>query len=122
MASLVTTQLPEEDLIRLVAVEVRSQNIGEADDKATLMLQDLERACSCSSRPQNGRRALLVVDEAQNLPQRSVEELRMLSNFQLRTVEPLLQIFLLGQARVPGNPAVRGASSSCASGSLLLIT
>jgi type II secretory pathway predicted ATPase ExeA len=43
-----------------------------------------------------GRRALLVVDEAQNLGQREVEELRMLSNFQLGN-HPLLQSFLVGQ-------------------------
>ncbi|MEZ5599447.1 MAG: AAA family ATPase, partial [Pseudomonadales bacterium] len=43
-----------------------------------------------------GRRVLLIVDEAQNLPPMSVEELRMLSNFQMDG-KPLLQIFLLGQ-------------------------
>jgi general secretion pathway protein A len=37
-----------------------------------------------------------VVDEAQNLSPRAVEELRMLSNFQLRE-KSLLQSFLLGQ-------------------------
>ena len=39
---------------------------------------------------------LLIVDEAQNLPRPSVEELRMLSNFQFEG-RPLIQIFLLGQ-------------------------
>jgi Cdc6-like AAA superfamily ATPase len=43
-----------------------------------------------------GKRALLVVDEAQNLNQRVVEELRMLSNFQTDD-KSLLQTFLLGQ-------------------------
>jgi type II secretory pathway predicted ATPase ExeA len=43
-----------------------------------------------------GKRVLLVVDEAQNLPARSVEELRMLSNF-VSSEKPLLQTFLLGQ-------------------------
>jgi general secretion pathway protein A len=43
-----------------------------------------------------GRRVLLVVDEAQNLPVESLEELRMLSNFQVAAT-PLLQSFLLGQ-------------------------
>jgi len=38
----------------------------------------------------------LVVDEAQNLSPRTVEELRMLSNFQTED-RPLLQTFLLGQ-------------------------
>jgi len=39
---------------------------------------------------------LLVVDEAQNLTPRAVEELRMLSNFQLGD-QALLQSFLVGQ-------------------------
>jgi general secretion pathway protein A len=39
---------------------------------------------------------LLVVDEAQNLTPRAVEELRMLSNFQLGE-QALLQSFLVGQ-------------------------
>ena len=45
---------------------------------------------------QQGRRALLLVDEAQNLPLETIEELRMLSNFQ-QNGKPLLQSFLLGQ-------------------------
>ncbi|HEY0491583.1 MAG TPA: AAA family ATPase, partial [Telluria sp.] len=49
------------------------------------------RACD-----QDGKRALLVVDEAQNLTPRAVEELRMLSNFQTDE-KSLLQTFLLGQ-------------------------
>jgi general secretion pathway protein A len=45
---------------------------------------------------EQGKRALLIVDEAQNLTPRAVEELRMLSNFQLDT-HALLQSFLVGQ-------------------------
>jgi hypothetical protein len=43
-----------------------------------------------------GKRCLLIVDEAQNLTARAVEELRMLSNFQFGT-QALLQSFLIGQ-------------------------
>ena len=43
-----------------------------------------------------GRRCLLVVDESQHLSVEALEELRMLSNFQLGS-HPLLQILLLGQ-------------------------
>ncbi|MEL7217350.1 MAG: AAA family ATPase, partial [Pseudomonadota bacterium] len=43
-----------------------------------------------------GRRCLLVVDECQNLDFTALEELRMLSNFQLGS-HPLLQSLLLGQ-------------------------
>jgi len=44
----------------------------------------------------SGKRALLIVDEAQNLGLREIEELRMLSNFQLDS-HALLQSFLVGQ-------------------------
>lgn len=43
-----------------------------------------------------GRKVLLIVDEAQNLTPRAVEELRMLSNFQFGK-QALLQTFLVGQ-------------------------
>lgn len=47
------------------------------------------------------KRALLVVDEAQNLSMDAIEELRMLSNFQLRK-QALLQSFLVGQPELRG--------------------
>jgi hypothetical protein len=43
-----------------------------------------------------GKRCLLIVDEAQNLTARAVEELRMLSNFQFGN-HALLQSYLIGQ-------------------------
>jgi len=43
-----------------------------------------------------GRRIILVIDEAQNLPKDALEEVRMLSNFQADDSMPL-QIFLIGQ-------------------------
>lgn len=91
VANLVTTQLQEDDLMHLVAA-----NFGlrvNSNSKA-LLIRDLERLFI--QQAQQNRRVLLIVDEAQNLPQRSVEELRMLSNFQLNG-RPLVQIFLLGQ-------------------------
>ena len=91
VANLVTTQLGADDTLMLVAM-----NFGlklETDSKAHI-LKDLE-ALFVKIR-NDGQRALLIVDEAQNLPPKSVEELRMLSNFQLDG-KPLLQIFLLGQ-------------------------
>jgi len=91
VANIVTTQLQEDDLMHLVAA-----NFGlrvNANSKA-LLLRDLERLFI--QQAQENRRVLLIVDEAQNLPPRSVEELRMLSNFQYQG-RPLMQIFLLGQ-------------------------
>ncbi len=56
------------------------------------MIQKFLLACHDSN-----RRVLLIVDEAQNLPIKTIEELRMLSNFMVDNA-PLLQTFLLGQA------------------------
>ena len=66
---------------------------AKAVDKATLLASLEAFLCQLAI---DGKRALLVVDEAQNLTPRAVEELRMLSNFQLGE-QALLQSFLIGQ-------------------------
>ena len=78
------------------------------------------------SQTSQGKRCLLIVDEAQNLTQRAVEELRMLSNFQLGA-HPLLQTLLLGQPefrdtiQVPANsvlvPLLNNNPAFCLPGS-----
>lgn len=91
VVKIVSTHLRADDLLRLVA-----QGLGlKGDDvsKASLLLA-IERGLHDIARA--GRRTLLVVDEAQALPGESLDELRMLSNFQAGGY-PLLQIFLLGQ-------------------------
>jgi putative secretion ATPase (PEP-CTERM system associated) len=93
-AQLVTTQLDAEDLLRAVAMAFGFPT--RALDKAQL-LAELE-AFLVSLVPQ-GKRALLIVDEAQNLSGRAIEELRMLSNFQLGN-QGLLQSFLIGQPQL----------------------
>ncbi len=90
-AQIVTTQLDAEDLLRSVAAAFGVP--ARAADKAQL-LGNIE-AFLVGLVPQR-RRALLIVDEAQNLTARAVEELRMLSNFQLEN-RALLQSFLIGQ-------------------------
>ena len=91
VAQIVTSKLDEEEIIHVVA-----QSFGldiEGHDKASALgaiegfLHDEARA---------GRRCLLIVDESQNLSVEALEELRMLSNFQLGN-HPLLQTLLLGQ-------------------------
>jgi putative secretion ATPase (PEP-CTERM system associated) len=91
VGQVVTSALDGEELIHVVA-----QSFGleiDGHDKAAALgaiegfLHDEARA---------GRRCLLVVDESQNLSVEALEELRMLSNFQLGS-HPLLQTLLLGQ-------------------------
>lgn len=91
-AQLVTTQLGADDMLRMVAASYGLAHEGLG--KATL-LKNLETFLI--TRAREGKRVLLVIDEAQNLPLSSLEELRMLSNFQL-SGKVLLQSFLLGQA------------------------
>ena len=91
IGQLVTTQLQEDDTLRMVAASFGLPHEGL--DKAVI-LNNLETFMV--SRSQAGMRLLLLVDEAQNLPSRSLEELRLLSNFQLGK-SVMLQSFLLGQ-------------------------
>ncbi|MEM1133024.1 MAG: XrtA/PEP-CTERM system-associated ATPase [Pseudomonadota bacterium] len=90
-AQIVTSQLSSEDLLRLTAEQfgVSSQGMEKA-----ALLRALESHFQAEARA--GRRCLLIVDEAQNLDRTALEQLRMLSNFQLGS-QALLQIFLLGQ-------------------------
>jgi putative secretion ATPase (PEP-CTERM system associated) len=102
VGQVVTSSLDGEQIVHVVA-----QSFGldiEGHDKASALgaieefLHDEARA---------GRRCLLIVDESQNLSITALEELRMLSNFQLGN-HPLLQTLLLGQpefrATLQGSP------------------
>jgi type II secretory pathway predicted ATPase ExeA len=90
LAQVVSTHLEPDDMLRMVT---SAFGLPEEKNKAAL-LGALERFLLGLHK--QGRRALLLVDEAQNLPLAAVEELRMLSNFQVRE-KSLLQTFLLGQ-------------------------
>jgi len=90
-AKIVTTQLEADDMLRMVSSAFGLRHEGL--DKTSL-LKALEAFFVKQTRA--GKRVLLVVDEVQNIPLKSLEELRMLSNFQIGGVA-LLQIFLLGQ-------------------------
>lgn len=90
-AQIVSTQLEAGDLLRSVALAfgVTPKSLSKAELIATI------EAFLTLLVTQN-KRALLIVDEAQNLNREAVEELRMLSNFQLGN-QALLQSFLVGQ-------------------------
>ena len=90
-AQLVSTQLDADDMLRAVTAAFGLEQEGL--NKASL-LKKLEGYLL--SVVKQGKRPLLLVDEAQNLSPRAVEELRMLSNFH-HAEKPLLQSFLLGQ-------------------------
>lgn len=90
-AHIVNTHLDPDDTLRMV---VSAFGLPYEGASKTDLLTRLERfLCDIDHQ---GKRALLVIDEAQNLSMRTVEELRMLSNFQTDN-KSLLQTFLLGQ-------------------------
>jgi putative secretion ATPase (PEP-CTERM system associated) len=91
VGQIVTSNLDGEELVHVAA-----QSFGlevDGHDKAAA-LGAIEGFLHEEARA--GRRCLLVVDESQSLTVEALEELRMLSNFQLGA-HPLLQTLLLGQ-------------------------
>ncbi len=90
-AQIVTPKLSPDELVKMVSSKFGLDNLNKT--KADI-LKDLE--VYLYQLAGQGKRALLIVDEAQNLPLETIEELRMLSNFQQKG-KPLLQSFLLGQ-------------------------
>lgn len=88
---MVTSQVGAEDTLRIIAATFGLSYDGDAK---AILLKNLENFFK--SRAREGKRVLLVVDEAQNLPLQSLEELRMLLNFELEG-RPIFQVFMLGQ-------------------------
>ncbi len=91
-AHLVTTQLDPDDLLRMVASTLGVEHEGLTKSAILNAIHHF-----LMTELNNGRRVLLILDEAQNIPPHSLEELRMLSNFQAGQ-RSLLQSFLVGQA------------------------
>lgn len=90
-AQIVSTQLEAGDLLRSVAIAF---GIPQASQSKPDLIATIE--AFLTSLVLENKRALLVVDEAQNLNRAAIEELRMLSNFQIGS-HALLQSFLVGQ-------------------------
>jgi len=83
--------LSGEELLRAISVEfgLASEGLGRAQlgDQLNRFLVEQRR---------QGRRVLLIVDEAQNLQPQTLEEIRLLSNLETATSK-LIQILLFGQ-------------------------
>ncbi|MES9851870.1 MAG: AAA family ATPase [Candidatus Thiodiazotropha sp. L084R] len=94
--NLVTNQLQAEELLRKVALEYGLP--AETYNKATLLTHIEEFV---EKEYENGRRAIIVIDEAQNLTLNGLEELRLLSNLQSGS-HPLFQVFLVGLDELRG--------------------
>ena len=90
-AQLVTTRVEPDDMLRTVCA---SFGLAHEGLNNASLLHNLEAIAI--ARYTEGKRVLLVVDEAHNLPARSVGELRMLSNFQVDG-RSVFQSILLGR-------------------------
>ena len=90
-AQVVNTQLDADDLLHAICTAFGVPVPGPSKAQMLATLEAFFTALAAG-----GRRALLIVDEAQNLGLKEIEELRMLSNFQLGH-QALLQSFLVGQ-------------------------
>jgi|SRR5258708_15687371 general secretion pathway protein A len=102
-AKIATTNLGSDDLLRMVVSAFGLDHAGLP--KAGLLNRIQEFALSHTAAR---RRALLIIDEAQNLSLEALEELRMLSNIVVGTATAM-QSFLLGQPQfrtILGNPAL----------------
>lgn len=93
---LVTNQFQSEELLRMVALGFGFQ--AQDFNKATLLTKIEDYAAQLHA---EGRRVIILVDEAQNLTENGLEELRLLSNLQIGN-KPLFQIFLIGQEELRG--------------------
>ncbi|WP_456465458.1 ExeA family protein [Persephonella sp.] len=90
-ALILTPKLQPEEFLKVVLDDLGVHI--EADSKHDLLKkfrEFLEKKIS------EGKKVLIIVDEAQNLPEETLEELRLLSNLETAN-EKLVQIILLGQ-------------------------
>lgn len=102
-AKIVTSQLGGDDLLHMVAAGFGIAKEGLAKGALLQRISDFVLA-----QHRNGRRVLLIVDEAQNLSFEALEELRMLSNIVVDKTMAL-QSFLLGQPQfraILGSPGL----------------
>ncbi|HEU5297175.1 MAG TPA: XrtA/PEP-CTERM system-associated ATPase [Burkholderiaceae bacterium] len=90
-AQVLNTQLESGELLQAILTAFGVASSGGSKAQLLASLEAFLTAVAAE-----GRRALLIVDEAQNLGREAIEELRMLSNFQLGN-HALLQSFLIGQ-------------------------
>ena len=90
-AHLVTSSIEASDIVRFILAGFKIKPQGESRPAQIAAFEEF-----LLEQHRARRRVLLIVDEAQNLPLQTIEELRMLSNIHYDG-QPLFQIFLVGQ-------------------------
>lgn len=90
-AQLLTSNVGPDELLEHILSAFRIEPEGEGRTGQLEAFEDY-----LFDQLHRGRRVLLIMDEAQNLPRKTLEELRMLSNLDYDGT-PLFQVFLVGQ-------------------------
>ncbi|MBL4620003.1 MAG: AAA family ATPase [Marinicaulis sp.] len=90
-AQLLTSNVEPEELLDHILSAFRIEPEGEGRTGQLEAFEDY-----LFDQLHRGKRVLLIMDEAQNLPLKTLEELRMLSNIDYDGT-PLFQVFLIGQ-------------------------
>src|SRR5256886_10265930 len=85
------TTLPFEGLLEYILEDFGVAKAGESHVQRLIALNNF-----LTERRRAGQNSVLILDEAQNLDLRALEQIRLLSNFETHT-EKLLQILLVGQ-------------------------
>ncbi len=85
-------RLSPVELKRAVAKELQVKDLGWVSDQN--LLDEINKRLIDLAK--QGKKVVLVIDEAQALPENSLEELRLLTNLETHS-DKLLQIILLGQ-------------------------
>jgi general secretion pathway protein A len=91
IAIVLTPRLSPEEFLISVAEDLHISLANKNKNEIIRELRDFMTAKSIE-----GKRVIMIVDEAQNLPDETLEELRLLSNLETDK-DKLLQIILLGQ-------------------------
>ena len=85
------SMLPFPGILEYMLEEFEIQKPGESHAQRLVVLQNF-----LLERHRNGQSTVLILDEAQNLYPQTLEQIRLLSNFET-TKEKILQIVLVGQ-------------------------
>lgn len=93
-AYIISPQLSPRDLLFAILQDLDALDGTRHDQSAPALFQQIYDYLV--SRNPLGKKLLVVIDEAQSLPEESIEQLRLLSNFETDK-QKLMQILLVGQ-------------------------
>ncbi len=109
-AVLLTPMVDPVGLMAMIMEELTGQDFSEQASTLPVLLKQFKKVVM--ERAAQGRSVLLVIDEAQNLSAGSLEQLRMLSNFELGS-RKLVQVLLSGQEGLKGLLTRKGLGQLC---------